>query len=122
DEPVVGEYVVQAQVLREDDLGPRQVADRAGHDIVGGGQHEQDSAVDTQIAQHLDHGPGPGRHDLETGHDADLALARLHAERRAQGEVSRSEEHTSELQSLTNLVCRLLLEKKKKNTNVLPEV
>src|SRR5437016_6935910 len=28
----------------------------------------------------------------------------------------RSEEHTSELQSLTNLVCRLLLEKKKKRT------
>src|SRR5258706_2388391 len=27
---------------------------------------------------------------------------------------SRSEEHTSELQSLTNLVCRLLLEKNKK--------
>src|SRR5437016_11497458 len=27
---------------------------------------------------------------------------------------TRSEEHTSELQSLTNLVCRLLLEKKKK--------
>src|SRR5438046_3473159 len=30
-------------------------------------------------------------------------------------EKIRSEEHTSELQSLTNLVCRLLLEKKKKN-------
>src|SRR5437016_11906391 len=30
---------------------------------------------------------------------------------------ARSEEHTSELQSLTNLVCRLLLEKKKKNKN-----
>src|SRR5690242_21470794 len=29
---------------------------------------------------------------------------------------SRSEEHTSELQSHVNLVCRLLLEKKKKNT------
>src|SRR5437016_7701438 len=29
----------------------------------------------------------------------------------------RSEEHTSELQSLTNLVCRLLLEKKKKKRN-----
>src|SRR5437016_9790397 len=28
--------------------------------------------------------------------------------------IARSEEHTSELQSLTNLVCRLLLEKKKK--------
>src|SRR5438093_9585118 len=30
-------------------------------------------------------------------------------------EITRSEEHTSELQSLTNLVCRLLLEKKKKH-------
>src|SRR5690606_42029522 len=29
---------------------------------------------------------------------------------------SRSEEHTSELQSRENLVCRLLLEKKKQNT------
>src|SRR5436190_22513874 len=31
--------------------------------------------------------------------------------------VLRSEEHTSELQSHSDLVCRLLLEKKKKNTN-----
>src|SRR5262249_56687670 len=31
----------------------------------------------------------------------------------ARSPTSRSEEHTSELQSLTNLVCRLLLEKKK---------
>src|SRR2546427_6621414 len=30
------------------------------------------------------------------------------------GEAGRSEEHTSELQSQSNLVCRLLLEKKKK--------
>src|SRR5947199_10729298 len=30
------------------------------------------------------------------------------------GEQDRSEEHTSELQSLRHLVCRLLLEKKKK--------
>src|SRR2546427_7359475 len=30
---------------------------------------------------------------------------------------SRSEEHTSELQSQSNLVCRLLLEKKKKHNN-----
>src|SRR2546430_6489908 len=30
----------------------------------------------------------------------------------------RSEEHTSELQSQSNLVCRLLLEKKKKNTHI----
>src|ERR1035441_10718787 len=32
--------------------------------------------------------------------------------RGSQSEVSRSEEHTSELQSLRHLVCRLLLEKK----------
>src|SRR5688572_33117142 len=31
--------------------------------------------------------------------------------------ISRSEEHTSELQSQSNLVCRLLLEKKKKKKN-----
>src|SRR2546427_2164948 len=31
------------------------------------------------------------------------------------GRADRSEEHTSELQSQSNLVCRLLLEKKKKN-------
>src|SRR5258706_5509795 len=31
-----------------------------------------------------------------------------------ENDVCRSEEHTSELQSLTNLVCRLLLEKKKR--------
>src|SRR2546425_5302713 len=38
------------------------------------------------------------------GEDAELVLGRL----------GRSEEHTSELQSLAYLVCRLLLEKKKK--------
>src|SRR5688572_31073741 len=32
--------------------------------------------------------------------------------------VLRSEEHTSELQSQSNLVCRLLLEKKKKAPNI----
>src|SRR5258708_29298352 len=35
---------------------------------------------------------------------------------RAVGSRLRSEEHTSELQSPDHLVCRLLLEKKKKNT------
>src|SRR2546430_8182665 len=38
------------------------------------------------------------------------AAARLHG-----AEIERSEEHTSELQSQSNLVCRLLLEKKKKS-------
>src|SRR3989475_7639423 len=35
------------------------------------------------------------------------------------GLTGRSEEHTSELQSQSNLVCRLLLEKKKKKTTIL---
>src|SRR2546430_13110382 len=37
-------------------------------------------------------------------------------DRRHHGVIRRSEEHTSELQSQSNLVCRLLLEKKKKLT------
>src|SRR5262249_58637427 len=41
------------------------------------------------------------------GHHADAAAGQRISER--------SEEHTSELQSLTNLVCRLLLEKKKQS-------
>src|SRR5436190_2478289 len=36
------------------------------------------------------------------------------------GWVPRSEEHTSELQSHSDLVCRLLLEKKKNKKKVLP--
>src|SRR2546430_9170479 len=37
------------------------------------------------------------------------------------GAVLRSEEHTSELQSQSNLVCRLLLEKKKTNPTTVPK-
>src|SRR2546427_5944441 len=36
-----------------------------------------------------------------------------HDNQRPEGQSVRSEEHTSELQSQSNLVCRLLLEKKK---------
>src|SRR5690348_17577789 len=36
--------------------------------------------------------------------------------------VPRSEEHTSELQSPVHLVCRLLLEKKKSNKNLMHQV
>src|SRR2546430_8420245 len=41
------------------------------------------------------------------------AVDACRAERRRQSIAIRSEEHTSELQSQSNLVCRLLLEKKK---------
>src|SRR2546425_10643759 len=49
----------------------------------------------------------------------DSPLGRSFARRlEGQGDGGRSEEHTSELQSLAYLVCRLLLEKKKNNTYV----
>src|SRR5438034_5918654 len=41
-----------------------------------------------------------------------------HHNRKQLGHRDRSEEHTSELQSHSDLVCRLLLEKKKKNNKV----
>src|SRR4051812_49494539 len=60
------------------------------------------------------------RREQRAGHEAELhgdsdprCLPGVPAPRRSQ--LRRSEEHTSELQSHVNLVCRLLLEKKKKN-------
>src|SRR2546430_12139548 len=58
---------------------------------------------------------------LEPRHDLALRIAagesvepaRVH-EHAVLGDAGRSEEHTSELQSQSNLVCRLLLEKKKR--------
>src|SRR5215213_11928957 len=47
-----------------------------------------------------------------------VVLVQRRAVEAGQRPLVRSEEHTSELQSLTNLVCRLLLEKKK-NYNIL---
>src|SRR5262249_60399985 len=62
-------------------------------------------------------GPPPSRPEARparTGHPQrggdDEHPRRVEGRRVVEG---RSEEHTSELQSLTNLVCRLLLEKKK---------
>src|SRR5438093_7971130 len=63
-----------------------------------------------------------GGFNLTTADEFKTALTDLHSKgmnqlvldlRGNRGGLLRSEEHTSELQSLTNLVCRLLLEKKK---------
>src|SRR2546425_2424322 len=54
---------------------------------------------------------GVRRHDAR---DADLGEDRAERRRAPRSDPARSEEHTSELQSLAYLVCRLLLEKKKK--------
>src|SRR5437899_3822973 len=52
---------------------------------------------------------------MSGGVDSSVAAATSRPER-----APRSEEHTSELQSLRHLVCRLLLEKKKKPTPAPP--
>src|SRR5262249_60892766 len=60
--------------------------------------------------------PGGGDGARCSEHGRILGRVRRAARKRkraAGARVGRSEEHTSELQSLTNLVCRLLLEKKK---------
>src|SRR2546427_3172524 len=70
--------------------------------------------------QHLRHGVDEQRLG-KAGHADDEAVA-AHEQREehlldhvrlSHDELLRSEEHTSELQSQSNLVCRLLLEKKK---------
>src|SRR2546422_3099342 len=58
------------------------------------------------------HAPEPPKENWK------MAKARMAAEAKdAPESATRSEEHTSELQSRLHLVCRLLLEKKKKNDN-----
>src|SRR5437016_8163063 len=56
----------------------------------------------------LHDGPPYANGDLHLGHALNKILKDVI--NRAQQMLGRSEEHTSELQSLTNLVCRLLLE------------
>src|SRR3712207_7417069 len=57
--------------------------------------------------------------DRDAGRDGAREIAGMYLANKVQnirGAADRSEEHTSELQSRQYLVCRLLLEKKKKNT------
>src|SRR2546430_3884357 len=65
----------------------------------------------TFLAFYLTQGILQAAFGLNRGGDPELEAD---AELRACQELIRSEEHTSELQSQSNLVCRLLLEKKKK--------
>src|SRR2546430_7102760 len=70
---------------------------RAAHAVVGVGLRALG-----QDERHC----GEGKDVVDHRRPAEQALVR--------GERRRSEEHTSELQSQSNIVCRLLLEKKKK--------
>src|SRR2546426_6888395 len=66
------------------------------------------------------HAPARGRGAMETPCGQARRREGRHRRRKAEASLrrarGRSEEHTSELQSPCNLVCRLLLEKKKNNT------
>src|SRR5438552_4230574 len=59
----------------------------------------------------------PQRHLSLPFRTISLAFRLRKSENSVSAPVARSEEHTSELQSPDHLVCRLLLEKKKKKTN-----
>src|SRR5690606_40884323 len=69
--------------------------------VVAAGGQDRPVALRRDRLQPVDHAAGAGR---DQSADDDVLL-------------QRSEEHTSELQSRENLVCRLLLEKKKQAVN-----
>src|SRR5256885_10395620 len=76
---------------------------------------EDDATADLFPLLHADE-IGHRQRDAEVDGDAagiEVALDRIERHRTACQHRNRSEEHTSELQSPCNLVCRLLLEKKK---------
>src|SRR5438093_5764199 len=64
--------------------------------------------------------PGPRRGWPATQAGGEGSVLRVVGAPSAGASPRRSEEHTSELQSLTNLVCRLLLEKKKTSWPYVP--
>src|SRR2546427_872778 len=66
---------------------------------------------------------GDGGHDLAGQGETEVRILPLGLRQQRAAlptETERSEEHTSELQSQSNLVCRLLLEKKKPNHHRTP--
>src|SRR2546422_8187332 len=78
-------------------------------DVDGLPIHERPPSHRVTVGRDAFIGP-PARHRAVRGHDfQDVTLDQ------SEGHVLRSEEHTSELQSRLHLVCRLLLEKKKKS-------
>src|SRR2546427_7253518 len=69
--------------------------------------------VEAQLAQHGHGVQDQGHALLVVGNAQAVGALAIDAKRLVLEHAARSEEHTSELQSQSNLVCRLLLEKKK---------
>src|SRR5690606_41326045 len=82
----------------------REQHERTGEREQNRPDHGVDDAEDERDEDEVE----PAAVVLDAGHDGHRG-----AEGDSGDEQSRSEEHTSELQSRENLVCRLLLEKKK---------
>src|SRR5262245_65103138 len=78
---------------------------------------------DIRRQRHADRAASIARHVHQGGRLIGLVGWKAVIGRRDDGKEDRSEEHTSELQSLRHLVCRLLLEKKKnKNSSCMSKV
>src|SRR5688572_32350350 len=77
------------------------------HDALPICERHRDRLPAPLLRQDVGDAPLAARHPL---HRPPQLLLGVHQQRRL---LQRSEEHTSELQSQSNLVCRLLLEKKK---------
>src|SRR5207249_5342057 len=76
-------------------------------------KYESNAAV-PPIGAHLTIQTGSGQTDVHVGNAKVLEAGHLELHPGDNVRIVRSEEHTSELQSRFDLVCRLLLEKKKK--------
>src|SRR3989449_7717757 len=117
-----GEHIVEAHDRVSQDDDPDRLPERAALTdvLLGPGlladELERDPE-EQQPADELEH-----RDREEQRRDGDEGQTEPHRTRRAPHAppellARRSEEHTSELQSRLHLVCRLLLEKKKKRSN-----
>src|SRR5690606_39511131 len=83
----------------------RRSSDLALGAVAPGAAHDRSLADQARGLHAVGRGPGGGADDLDGAASG------------ASGSRERSEEHTSELQSRENLVCRLLLEKKNRRTS-----
>src|SRR5438034_8551171 len=93
------------------------MSDRKKHSCVCSGKVPKDSEAGLRLENTA---PSPGRHQRRPRGTWRIWLRRARWFARGNGVTPaivsvRSEEHTSELQTHSDLVCRLLLEKKKKN-------
>src|SRR5438094_5061222 len=89
------------------------------------GRQHRTPAAGAAPRQHQEQGPGVrGAGDADSGARDDLRVLQAEPtgaqrpDRPGAAQRERSEEHTSELQSPYDLVCRLLLEKKKNNKTI----